>query len=66
MGVPVSFLDKYNPDQFEIIGSDYEVHEGVLSNLIKENWEGKVDRGYIRGTRKYARFFIKNKNPKNI
>jgi hypothetical protein len=66
MVVPVSFLDKYNPDQFEIIGSDYEVHEGVLSNLIKENWEGKVDRGYIRGTRKYARFFIKNKNPKNI
>lgn len=22
MGVPISFLDKYNPDQFEIIGSD--------------------------------------------
>lgn len=22
MGVPISFLDKYNPDQFEILGSD--------------------------------------------
>lgn len=22
MGVPISFLDKYNPDQFEIVGSD--------------------------------------------
>jgi hypothetical protein len=21
MGVPITFLDKYNPDQFEIIGS---------------------------------------------
>ena len=23
MGVPISFLDKYNPDQFEIIGNEY-------------------------------------------
>ena len=23
MGVPVTFLDKYNPDQFEIIGYEY-------------------------------------------
>jgi Adenine-specific methyltransferase EcoRI len=22
MGVPISFLDKYNPDQFEILGMD--------------------------------------------
>ena len=21
MGVPISFLDKYNPDQFEIVGT---------------------------------------------
>ena len=28
MGVPITFLDKYNPSQFEIIGSDYEVKEG--------------------------------------
>lgn len=30
MGVPISFLDKYNPDQFEIIGSDYMVKDGLL------------------------------------
>jgi hypothetical protein len=23
MGVPVTFLDKYNPDQFEVIGYEY-------------------------------------------
>ena len=26
MGVPISFLDKYNPDQFEIIGYDGDEH----------------------------------------
>ena len=24
MGVPITFLDKYNPDQFEIIGLEYD------------------------------------------
>ena len=27
IGVPITFLNKYNPDQFEIVGSDYEVKE---------------------------------------
>lgn len=26
MGVPVTFLDKYNPDQFEIIGNEYSLN----------------------------------------
>lgn len=34
MGVPVSFLDKYNPEQFEIIGSDYEVKEGDRKSVV--------------------------------
>ena len=49
MGVPITFLDKYNPDQFEIVGSDYEVKQGLHDNLLKPNWEGKIDRGYING-----------------
>lgn len=60
MGVPITFLNKYNPDQFEIVGSDYEVKEGLLPELIKPDWEGKIDRGYINGKRKYARILIKN------
>ena len=32
MGVPITFLDKYNPDQFEIIGCDYQVRGGSYPN----------------------------------
>ncbi|MDP3881999.1 MAG: adenine-specific methyltransferase EcoRI family protein [Nanoarchaeota archaeon] len=48
MGVPISFLDKYNPEQFEIIGNEYDL---------------KIEkgRGYIKGKRMYSRIFIRNK-----
>jgi len=61
MGVPITFLDKYNPAQFEIIGFDYEIRQGLLPELVKSNWNGKIDRGYINGKRLYARILIKNK-----
>jgi len=61
MGVPVSFLDKYNPEQFEIIAFDYEIKQGLFPKLVKKNWKGKTDRGYVKGKRLYARMFIRNK-----
>ena len=61
MGVPVTFLDKHNPDQFEIIGSDYEVKEGLFPEIVNPKWEGKIDRGYINGKRMYARILIRRK-----
>jgi hypothetical protein len=60
MGVPISFLSKHSPEQFEIIGSDYEVREGKLPELLKKNWNGKIDRGYINGNRIYSRLLIKH------
>src|SRR3989344_3889828 len=45
MGVSITFLDKYNPDQFEIVGSDYNVKEGLLPGLVRPKWRGKLDRG---------------------
>jgi len=51
MGVPVTFLDKYNPDQFEIIGIDRYVEDNPLY--------GK--RFTIDGKEKYARIIIKRK-----
>ena len=48
MGVPITFLDKYNPEQFEILGNEYDL------NIEK-------GRGYINGKRMYSRIFIKNK-----
>lgn len=63
MGVPITFLDKYNPDQFEIIGNDYDIKLGEISGFANPEWKGKLDRGYINGKRIYARIFIRNKNP---
>jgi len=61
MGVPISFLDKYSPEQFEILGSDYDVKEGLLPNLVNPEWKGKLDRGYIGGKRMYSRILIRHK-----
>ena len=59
MGVPISFIDKYCPEQFEIIGSDYEVKERKLPEIINPEWKGKLDRGYTNGNRMYSRLLIK-------
>lgn len=54
MGVPITFLDKYNPKQFELIGIDRYVEDNP--NFGK--------RFTINGKEIYARILIKNKNPK--
>jgi len=53
MGVPISFLDKHNPDQFEIIGIDRYVEDNP-------NY-GK--RFTINNKETYARVLIKHKEP---
>ncbi|HHW4900744.1 TPA: adenine-specific methyltransferase EcoRI family protein [Escherichia coli] len=64
MGVPISFLDKYCPEQFEIICMDFEM-EGLHQNLIKSDWNDKFNRGYLKGKRMYSRIFIKHIKPQN-
>lgn len=59
MGVPISFLDKYNPEQFEILGIDTDVKDGKLSELIKKSWIGKLDRGYLDNKRAYSRILVR-------
>lgn len=51
MGVPISFLDKYNPDQFEIIGE-------MVSTTIDEFNFGYP---YVKGQKLFARILIKHK-----
>jgi hypothetical protein len=53
MGVPISFMDKYNPDQFEIVGSN----RGVDQDLDKVYGKGS----YIDGKETFKRLFIKHK-----
>ena len=52
MGVPITFLDKFNPAQFEIIGID---------RVLVEELTGKVSRFRLNGKEIYARIVIKNK-----
>lgn len=61
MGVPISFLDKYSPEQFEIVGSDTDVKDGKLPELLNSNWNGKIDRGYVNGNRIYSRILIRHR-----
>lgn len=46
IGVPISFLHKYNPNQFEILGNELDLN-------ISQG------RGYINGKRMYSRIFIR-------
>ena len=56
MGVPVTFLDKYNPDQFEIIGQ-------MATTKISDYNFGYP---YVKGKKMYARILIRNKHPQKI
>lgn len=59
MGVPITFLDKYNPDQFEIISSnDIRKNDNVP---YKEHGLIKDKDGTINGKPVYVRIVIKNK-----
>ncbi len=59
MGVPITFMDKYNPDQFEIIGATESEGKGFSNGLWNE--ESKVAQALVNGERVYKRIFIKNK-----
>lgn len=66
MGVPISFLDKYSPDQFEIIGSSRELGEPMSEVAEKGTYVQGGPRFYISngdGTyrRMYDRIVIKHK-----
>ena len=58
MGVPITFLDKYSPDQFEIVGIS-----GDLAKPLLIDGKRKTGRFYINGRRLYDRIAIRNKHP---
>jgi len=60
MGVPITFMDKYNPEQFEIIGATESEGKGFSNGLWKK--ESSVSQPLIGGGKKYKRLFIKAKN----
>ncbi len=61
MGVPISFLDKYNPEQFEILD---RADANIASENNKYHIKGFADKGgapLINGKFVYKRILIKHK-----
>ena len=58
MGVPITFLDKYNPDQFEILGNSNV--RGDREHLMN-NVKSATDCTYINGKPQFARILIRYK-----
>ncbi len=72
MGVPITFLDKYNPDQFEIIGASRWVGNPISEIAPKGSYVSGGMRFYlpinnpednIKYRRLYDRIVIRNKHP---
>lgn len=52
IGVPITFLDKYNPEQFQIVGSNRDVDQDPNGIYGKSS--------YLNGKETFKRLFIKN------
>ena len=61
MGVPISFMDKYNSEEFEIIGATESEGKGFSMGL----WDSDsgVSQPLVNGQRKYKRIFIRHLTP---
>jgi len=68
MGVPITFLDKYSPDQFDIIMlANGNARTNVSSEILSEvkyrpHPEDRGGVGIINGRRAYARILIRRKS----
>lgn len=59
MGVPITFLDKYCPEQFEILGV---TANGAVPDSIKLPWDKNYNNPFIKGKAIYQRIIIRRKN----
>ncbi len=60
MGVPITFLDKYCPEQFEIVGAS---DNGAIDEAYKLPHFKRHNEPYIEGKKAYKRLFIRAKHP---
>ncbi len=68
MGVPITFLDKYNPDQFEIVGISRELVRTVSEDVKAHGAYPQIGRFYLNtGAAKYKKVYerlvIRNLHP---
>ena len=59
MGVPITFMAQYNPDQFEIIGATESEGVGFSAGLWRK--ESAAAQPTIAGVRRYKRIFIRRR-----
>lgn len=57
MGVPITFLDKHNPDQFEIVGMGEDNGTGQSGGV----WNGGSKSCLVKGKATFKRIFIRKK-----
>lgn len=68
MGVPITFLDKYNPDEFEIVGmaagNSWANYRETLESLCFDptvKYGGGLGTGVVNEKGVYARLLIRRK-----
>lgn len=61
MGVPITFMDKFCPDQFEFVGATESEGKGFSCGLW--NAASGVTQPLVQGARVYKRMFIRLKRP---
>ncbi len=59
MGVPITFLDKYNPAQFEILGATESEGAGFSNGLWHD--DSQYRQATIGGKKVYKRLFIRRR-----
>ena len=57
LGVPITFLHKHNPEQFEIIGATESEGKGFSCGI----WRGGIAQPVVNGKRIFKRLFIRRK-----
>lgn len=60
MGVPITFLDKYCPEQFEIVGATESEGKGFSVGLWKS--VSRISQPMVHGEKKYKRILIRRKH----
>ena len=59
MAVPITFIDKFNPDQFDILGATESEGKGFSNGLWDES--SGVAQPLLNGKKLYKRIFIRRK-----
>ena len=61
MGVPITFMDKFNPLQFELIGATESEGKGFSHGLWRE--DSGISQPLLKGEKLYKRIFIRHRSP---